>query len=240
MNDCNGDKLDAKLSKIASYFSTLLSEIGNYFSNVTIIFLFYWFFFTLFFLNYEYLSAFENSVLFLIFLMIFLLSLIVIDFLNYYVKLNLISILLLIIVFSIRKFSLYSLTHNGMNDDFPRGFVIGTFFYSIISITLLPFFASFISKNKKILLPMLVLIILFIYDYSMDLLNINNINFFKNEFRYIVNFLSYALALLIFMSYKNNIKYKDNNLLYFARNKSIKLLISLFGLPIFLLFLIFA
>ncbi|WP_432480649.1 DUF3100 domain-containing protein [Moraxella sp. ZY200743] len=128
MNQSDGNALDAKIDKVVATLSRKAKEIGSYLSNVTIIFLFAWlcFLFQFFvlldvFLIYKHLSIFFN------FLLVFSFSLITIDILNYYVKINLVSILFLILLFSFRKIAIYTLTHDGETYDFSRGFIADRF-----------------------------------------------------------------------------------------------------------------
>ncbi|MDO4441384.1 MAG: hypothetical protein Q4B81_04300 [Moraxella sp.] len=245
MNQSNGDALDVKIDKVTAILSRKAKEVGNYLSNTTIIFVFAWLCFLFnFFVLSDIFLIYKNLIIFFTFLLIFSFSLITIDILNYYAKTNLVSFLFLILLFSFRKFAIYTLTHDGETYDFSRGFIVGNFFYYIAPFALLPFFASFISENikntKKISLGIAALLFYFLYEYTIDLLNISYEEMIKGNSLYLVNIQSYIYSLLIFFFFKKNVKYKKTRFLCFIRNRYIKLFMSILGLPIFILFFLFA
>lgn len=240
----DGEILDAKLSDLGAKLLFWLRDFGGYFVGTTIVFLFSWLIFVINIVIFpSYFEEYRYALIFLGFFLIFVCSAITID-LIIKIRLNLVFVLFLAVLFLFRKFIFYDLSQGKQPYELSRGFIVGSLFHSLISIVLFPFVVGYLEKYsndyKRIFYCFVIITLLFILEYTLDYLNIELENIHKSKYQYLLNFISYILAMLMFLFYKNNIKYKNNNFVNPVLNKCIKLLFSICGCVIFLLFVLLA
>lgn len=183
---------------------------------------------------------------FITFFIIFLLSIISIDILNKnQIKISkfFLSLIVLILVFRRLLFIHFSNT-SPMSHDLASGFFVGSVFYTPSMIALIPFFVLYfrnniVARNRKNIIKGLVLIVLlFVIEYVVRVEFISH-NWFIDLVSSFTNFGSYFFAFLIYVLIRHKVLIE-----WFLTHPSllqvINAIATLFGVLIFLMFLVFA
>lgn len=241
--------------------NTLSLNIKFFLSSTSIIFFYCWIF-LLTYIYFEEFNLFNRSVSdssptnifsrtddnfsfllsFLILYFVILVSILTIDILfKDSIKIHKLFMILIAIVLITRRLVLLDILGN---NEMAAGFIVGSFFYSTTAVALIPFFIihfrNNIYSNEKYRIPygFLTMTLLFVFEYIIHILFINH-SIKISLLPSVSNFSSYLLAFFSFVFLKKN-TFLKLDFPYNTLSEIIIFISTVLGLPIFMLFLIFA